>query len=213
MFSSIGETVRGDVLDLFAGSGALSIQALTRGAESCIFVDGARDAIKIIHQNTKNIEEDVEIYRTDFKRALKALSKRDKQMDLIYLDPPYNSRQYCAAYHLLENVARWEKPEVFGVAKKMDRTTLKSDYCTTNAVSAFEDLIFNIKAKYIVLSYNNMAEKGDERSNAKLSDNDIYRILNKKGKVKTFEQEYKAFSTGKSNLGKNAERLFVCRCF
>ena len=41
---------------------------------------------------------------------------------LLYtsIDPPYNSRQYCDAYHLLENVARWEKPDVYGVAKKMD---------------------------------------------------------------------------------------------
>ena len=38
-------------------------------------------------------------------------------------------------YHLLENVARWEKPEVEGVARKMDRTALKSDYCTSNAIS------------------------------------------------------------------------------
>ena len=45
--------------------------------------------------------------------------------DLVYIDPPYNSRQYCDAYHLLENVARWEKPKVFGVAKKMDRTAIK----------------------------------------------------------------------------------------
>ncbi|MDR2589659.1 MAG: DNA adenine methylase [Oscillospiraceae bacterium] len=44
------------------------------------------------------------------------------------MDPPYNSRQYCDAYHLLENIARWEKPEVSGVARKMDRTNLKSDY-------------------------------------------------------------------------------------
>lgn len=55
------------------------------------------------------------------------------EADLIYIDPPYNSRQYCDAYHLLENVARWEKPEVFGVARKMDRTALKSDYCTQKA--------------------------------------------------------------------------------
>lgn len=38
--------------------------------------------------------------------------------DLVYIDPPYNSRQYCDAYHLLENVARREKPAVYGVAKK-----------------------------------------------------------------------------------------------
>ena len=58
-----------------------------------------------------------------------------------------------------------------------------------------------------------MAEKGNDRSNAKISDEDIYRILGKKGKVKTFEQEYKAFSTGKSNIEENAERLFICQCY
>jgi adenine-specific DNA-methyltransferase len=79
--------------------------------------------------------------------------------DLVYIDPPYNSRQYCDAYHLLENIARWEKPVVSGVARKMDRTALKSDYCT-NKAAAFEDLIEHISAKYILLSYNNMAQKG-----------------------------------------------------
>lgn len=71
------------------------------------------------------------------------------QADLVYLDPPYNSRQYCDAYHLLENVARWEKPEVFGVARKMDRISLKSRYCTRGASKALEDLVRNITAKYI----------------------------------------------------------------
>jgi adenine-specific DNA-methyltransferase len=80
---------------------------------------------------------------------------------------------------LLENVARWEKPEVKGVALKMDRTALKSDYCTTSATKAFEDLISKIKAKYIVLSYNNMAEKGNDRSNAKISDDDILHVSHK----------------------------------
>ena len=95
----------------------------------------------------------------------------------------------------------------------MDRTALKSDYCTISATKAFEDLIKNIKAKYIVLSYNNMANKGNDRSNAKLSDEDILRILSAKGKVQQFSQDYKAFSTGKSNIEENAERLFVCQCF
>ncbi|MDO4628536.1 MAG: DNA adenine methylase [Planctomycetia bacterium] len=63
------------------------------------------------------------------------------QADLVYLDPPYNSRQYCDAYHLLENVACWQKPEVFGVARKMDRKHLKSRYCTQSATEAFRDLV------------------------------------------------------------------------
>jgi adenine-specific DNA-methyltransferase len=133
--------------------------------------------------------------------------------DLVYLDPPYNSRQYCDAYHLLENVARWEKPEVFGVARKMDRSTMKSKYCTQSATEAFEQLIGDIKAKYILLSYNNMAEKGNDRSNAKISDQDIMRILEKKGEVNVFSESYKAFTTGKSDIDDNQERLFLCRCF
>ena len=130
--------------------------------------------------------------------------------DLVYIDPPYNSRQYCDAYHLLENVARWEKPEVFGVARKMDRTKLKSKYCTKSAAEAFEDLVGNITSKYILLSYNNMAEKGNDSSNAKISDEDILRILENKGTVKVFSESYKPFTTGKSDISENEERLFLC---
>lgn len=120
---------------------------------------------------------DNQCYNTDANELVK-----DITADLVYIDPPYNSRQYCDAYHLLENVARWEKPEVFGVARKMDRSTMKSKYCTQSATEAFEQLIGDIKAKYILLSYNNMAEKGNDRSNAKISDQDIMRILEKKEK-------------------------------
>lgn len=132
--------------------------------------------------------------------------------DLIYIDPPYNSRQYCDAYHLLENVARWEKPEVKGVARKMDRKNIKSKYCTRSAPETFEELVNDIHAKFIVLSYNNMAEKGNDRSNAKISDDDILRILNSKGDVKVFAEDYRAFTTGKSDIAGNQERLFICYC-
>lgn len=132
--------------------------------------------------------------------------------DLVYIDPPYNSRQYCDAYHLLENLARWERPAVKGVARKMDRAILKSDYCTTQAAIAFEQLISRINARYILLSYNNMAQKGNDRSNAKISDEDIIRILSAKGAVKVFTQDYKPFSAGKSNIEEHEERLFLCIC-
>jgi adenine-specific DNA-methyltransferase len=130
--------------------------------------------------------------------------------DLVYIDPPYNSRQYCDAYHLLENLARWEKPAVTGVARKMDRAALKSDYCTNNAAAAFERLIERVNARYILLSYNNMAQKGNGRSNAKISDEDIMRILSAKGEVRVFTRGYKPFSAGKSDIGKHEERLFLC---
>ena len=137
---------------------------------------------------------------------------REISADVVYIDPPYNSRQYCDAYHLIENIARWEKPEVFGIARKMDRTTLKSKYCTRSAPSAFEDLIKNIKANFIVVSYNNMAKKGDDRSNARISDVQILDTLRAKGSVKIFSEQFKAFTTGLSEHHDNEERLFVCKC-
>ena len=144
-------------------------------------------------------------YNQDANELAKSISA-----DLVYLDPPYNSRQYCDAYHLLENVARWQKPKVYGVARKMNRDTLKSKYCTRKATEAFSDLIGNINCKYIALSYNNMAKKGNDRSNARITDSDILDILSNKGDVKIYSEKYKAFTTGKSNIPDNEERLFIC---
>jgi len=132
--------------------------------------------------------------------------------DLVYLDPPYNSRQYSDAYHLLENVARWEKPTLHGVARKMERSNIKSDYCTSKAVIAFEHLIEHLNTQYILLSYNNMSNKGNNRSNAKIKDDDIMRILTRKGDVQVFTMGYKAFTTGKSEITNHQERLFLCTC-
>ena len=132
------------------------------------------------------------------------------EADLIYIDPPYNSRQYSDTYHLLENVASWQKPTVYGVARKMNRENLKSDYCTSRATTAFEDLIKHCQSRYILFSYNNMANKGDARSNARIADEDILRILNDKGDVKVFSKKYKPFNAGKSNISENEERLFLC---
>lgn len=151
--------------------------------------------------NTNN-----EIYREDANALVRKIS-----CDVLYIDPPYNSRQYSDAYHLLENLAEWKKPKVLGVAKKMDRSHIKSDYCLKNATNAFADLIRNANCKHILLSYNNTGDSKDGRSNARINDEEILRILNEKGDVEIFEKEYKAFTTGKSNGDNNAERVFYCK--
>ena len=130
--------------------------------------------------------------------------------DVAYLDPPYNSRQYCDAYHLLENLALWKKPKVFGVARKMDRSQMKSEYCRTTASAQLEDLVNNLNARYILLSYNNNGKKLQVRSNAKISDDDILRILSTRGEVKIFTIDYRPFSAGKGENTGNQERLFLC---
>lgn len=154
-----------------------------------------------------NANKNNEIYRTDAN-----LLVRELKADIIYIDTPYNSRQYCDSYHLLENVARWEKPPVVGVARKIvDRSDIKSDYCTKKAPIVFKDLIDNCNCKYIIVSYNNMAQKGDGRSNAKISDDEIIEILQSKGKIKIFDTDYKYFTAGKTTIEEHKERLFLCK--
>lgn len=191
------------------------LYAMDKIANTCGHYDAYRQGAEFdkhlelsVPKPDMNLNENNVCYNMDTNELV-----ADIQADLVYIDPPYNSRQYCDAYHLLENVAQWNKPKVFGVAKKMDRTALKSDYCTQKATAAFEKLIDSIHAKYILLSYNNMAEKGNDRSNAKINDNDIMRILQKKGTIKVFVEDHKAFSTGKSDIKENQERLFLCTCY
>lgn len=151
------------------------------------------------NKNNKIFNED----SNELVRTLKA--------DVVYIDPPYNSRQYSDAYHLLENVAMWEKGKVHGVAKKMERNGIKSKYCSVSAPLAFKDLIENIDAKYIIVSYNNMGKKGAGRSQAKISDEDIMDTLSKKGKVKVYETDFREFNTGKTHIENHKERLFICK--
>lgn len=132
--------------------------------------------------------------------------------EVVYLDPPYNSRQYSDAYHLLENLAVWDKPEVHGVAKKMDRTHIKSKYCGKSAPEAFDDLISNLNGKLILVSFNNTGVSRNARSNASLTDEQILSSLSNKGTVSIREYEFGAFTTGKTNNRKgHSERIFVCQ--
>lgn len=191
------------------------LYAMDRIAQTCGHYDSYRRGAEF----EAPLELSVPLAAVDNNPANRCFNEDANQLvrhiaaDLVYIDPPYNSRQYCDTYHLLENVALWQKPKVFGVAKKMDRSGMKSKYCTRGAAGAFEDLIRDIRARYILLSYNNMAEKGNDRSNAKISDEDILRILGQKGEVRVFSEGYRAFSAGKSEITENAERLFLCTCF
>ena len=131
--------------------------------------------------------------------------------EVAYLDPPYNSRQYSDAYHLLENLSAWEKPEVLGVAKKMDRSHLKSDFCGKGAPEAFENLVNELQAKVLMVSYNNTSNSLNARSNAAISDSDLIEILEQRGKVTIREVEFNGFTTGKTLKRKHTERLFICK--
>lgn len=188
------------------------IYATDKVANTCGHYDAYREVldttknIKLLIPDIINNKSKVQIFREDANQLVRRI-----KADLTYIDTPYNSRQYGDAYHLLENLAEWKKPNVVGKAKKMtDRAHIKSKYCTVKAPEAFEDLIKNINSKYILVSYNNMAQKGVGRSNAKISGEEIIEILSKRGKVKKFEIDYNAFTTGKTNIDDHKELLYLC---
>jgi Adenine-specific DNA methylase len=115
--------------------------------------------------------------------ANKLISKIDT--DILYLDPPYNQRQYSANYHVLETIARYDNPIIKGKTGMRDYSAQKSKYCQKMQVKkAFEDLILNTKAKYIFLSYNN---------EGLMSFEEIKQIMSKRGYYGYFEKSYSRF--------------------
>jgi adenine-specific DNA-methyltransferase len=169
-------------------------------------LDTIRPLKLLIPDIQQESNENNEIYREDANQLIRRIS-----CDILYIDPPYNSRQYCDTYHLLENLAVWDKPLLYGKAKKMNRNDLKSQYCCRTASKAFFDLIQNANCRHILVSYNNTGESKDGRSNARIKDQEIIELLRQKGEVEVFEREYKAFTTGKSDTGGHTERIFHCK--
>ncbi len=79
------------VLDLFAGSGALGIECISRGAKDVTFVDRSHDAINLIYQNLNGIKEKCQVVNADFLSALRNAYVSNKKYDLIFIDPPYHT--------------------------------------------------------------------------------------------------------------------------
>jgi 16S rRNA (guanine966-N2)-methyltransferase len=84
-----GRVVGARVLDLFAGSGALGIEALSRGAAAATFVDSAPAAIRAVSANLAALGAEAEVRRSDARRFLGSASAAARQYDLVFLDPPY----------------------------------------------------------------------------------------------------------------------------
>ena len=90
LFSVLGDRVEGArVLDLFAGSGALGIEALSRGAAAATFVDRAPKAIAAVRANLDALGIDAPVVRADAAAALRNAQMRGDAYDLVFLDPPY----------------------------------------------------------------------------------------------------------------------------
>lgn len=125
-----------------------------------------------------------EVFNEDINHLIQRI-----QGDVLYLDPPYNARQYCSNYHVLETIARYDNPTLKGVTGLRDSTNQKSNFCSKRTVeNTFEALIRDARFRYIFLSYNN---------EGLMSLDTIERIMKTYGEYKVYTKEYKRFKADK----------------
>ncbi len=125
------------------------------------------------------------VYNEDVNNLIRNISG-----DILYLDPPYNTRQYCTNYHVLETIARYDNPLLSGKTGLRDYKDQKSAFCSKKTVTkVFEDLIANARFKYIFLSYNN---------EGLMSLDTIKEIMSKYGVYNCYTQDYRRFKADKN---------------
>lgn len=159
-------------------------------------------------------DKNVEIYKKDSNILAKEFLECKNIIDIAFLDPPYNSRQYSRFYHLLETLTLNHKPTLYGIAKKPEATNM-SEYCKVNAKIALKDLLDSLKhyTRYIVMTYNN-TNSANARSNTRISLNELKILLETIGKTSIHEYHFKAFNSGKTDTNtsfkEHKEYVFVC---
>jgi len=141
LFDIIGTKIIGaEFLDLFAGSGAVGIEAISRGAKNVIFVEKNRKAIILIKNNLSKIYQNdfSNIIQIDYLQAINILNFKQKKFDIIFLDPPYNRNYALNTLHIIDqsNIA---KEGCIIIVQHPFHTEVKSD---------FRKLLFTKEKKY-----------------------------------------------------------------
>ena len=125
------------------------------------------------------------VFREDANQLISRI-----EADILYLDPPYNSRQYVPYYHILETATRWDSPAIYGKTGRRPYQEEMSQYCKKEGVGqALSDLIVNAKCNHVLLSYS---------SDGLLTEKQIREILSLKGDLKVYKRNYRRY---KSNGG------------
>ena len=125
------------------------------------------------------------VYNEDIETLVKTI-----QGDVLYLDPPYNHRQYAPNYHLLETIAKYDNPKIKGKTGLRDYSNQKSKFSQKKDVlKSFENIIQKANVKYIFLSYNNEGLMTEE---------EVKTIMSKRGKYGIFKKEYNRFKADKT---------------
>ena len=144
-----------------------------------------------IHNNQKNNV----VYNAN---SLDLLANIDT--DILYLDPPYNARQYLPNYHLIETIAKYDNPQIKGITGMREYEGKKSTFC--NAKTALRDLELIVKTaryKYLVMSYN---------SEGIMPQEDIINMMSKYGSIKVEQFQHARFKSNNNGLSKTIKHIY-----
>jgi adenine-specific DNA-methyltransferase len=155
-------------------------------------------AIKRLELRTIKIHNNKKINKVYNSNSLDLLEFIDT--DILYLDPPYNERQYLPNYHLVETIAKYDNPKIKGVTGMREYENKKSTFC--NAKTALRDLetiIKTAKYKYLIMSYN---------SEGIMPQEEIINMMSKYGTVKLEQFQYARFKSNNNGLSKTKKHIY-----
>ena len=139
-------------------------------------------------------QKDNEVYNLDSMDLIDSLD-----VDILYLDPPYNGRQYGGNYHVLETIAKYDNPEIKGVTGMRNYDDQKSDFCNAKkAIEALDKIANFSKYKVLVLSYN---------SEGIMPQKEIENTLNKYGNLEIKEINYLRFKSNSNGESKHKKHI------
>ena len=178
--------------DEYYGYLAMLIEAIDKVANTASVYGAYLKQLKKSALKTMNIAElqasneiRGEVYNEDINTLINSI-----QGDILYLDPPYNTRQYSSNYHLLETISRYDRPEISGKTGLRNTEKQKSKYSSIRTVeSEFEYLIKQARFSYILLSYNN---------EGLMSSDAVKNIMSKYGSYSLKIKEYRRFKADKT---------------
>ena len=121
-------------------------------------------------------------------------------VDILYLDPPYNARQYLPNYHVLETIAKYDNPTIKGVTGMREYCCEKSSFCNSKtALRDLETIARESQYRYLVLSYN---------SEGIMPQESIISVLSKYGKVKLEQFQYARYKSNNNGLSNSKRSVF-----
>jgi adenine-specific DNA-methyltransferase len=183
---------------------AVPFVANISGIYAAFLKEWDRRAFKKLTLEVPEIINSNEKHKVFYGDGLKILDQV-KGIDILYLDPPYNERQYAPNYHILETIAKWDKPAIKGVTGMRSYEKQKSEFCNAKAgIKALGEIINKNSFKHLLLSYNDEGIMPESK---------ILKLFNKAGKTEVAEQHYQRYKSNSNGKQKNGvkEKIYYLK--